>query len=121
MNDVLKFGKYAGLSIQDVPSDYVEWMLRKTNEDYRMWRSEQVRRALLGEHDGRGNMVSPVETIINLGHQLCANRLCDATPCTQHEPKCHELKARYASARNALLFVVERARASGVDFGDDDL
>lgn len=44
MGQTLKFGKYQGQDIEDVPDDYVDFMINNNEDGLRMWKAERTRR-----------------------------------------------------------------------------
>lgn len=41
---MLKFGKYQGQDIEEVPDDYVDYMVKNNEDGLRMWKDEKNRR-----------------------------------------------------------------------------
>ena len=44
MGTILQFGKYKGEDIEEVPDDYVDFMVKNNEEGLRMWKDERSRR-----------------------------------------------------------------------------
>lgn len=64
---ILKFGKHAGTDIQDVPLDYLEWMLAKCKQDVVLYQGEIERRELV-----ESASLSTVEKIVQAGYRTLA-------------------------------------------------
>ena len=41
---MLKFGRYQGQDIEEVPDDYVDYMVKNNEDGLRMWKDERQRR-----------------------------------------------------------------------------
>jgi hypothetical protein len=66
---ILRFGKYEGWDIADVPDDYVDYMVQQKRKDLQLWEDEQKRRELIREAD-----LSWVEKLIKAGHRALAQK-----------------------------------------------
>lgn len=65
----VRFGKYAGWRLEDVPLDYVDWMIGKCKHDLAMWEGERQRRELLEEAE-----LTMVEQLVKAGFRELAKR-----------------------------------------------
>lgn len=65
----LKFGKYAGMDLADVPLDYLEWMANKAEEDKRTYSGEIDRRAQMLQASK-----TVIERIIIEGHRALSKK-----------------------------------------------
>ena len=66
---ILKFGKYEGWHLAEVPDDYVDYMVQQKRKDLQLWEDEQKRRELIREAD-----LPWVEKLIKAGHHALAQR-----------------------------------------------
>ena len=62
---VFKFGKYSGQSIEDVPQDYLDWLLKTDQEQISMIEAELTRRKSLEEAS-----MPLVERLIHAGYRV---------------------------------------------------
>lgn len=61
---ILQFGKYRGRSIEDVPDDYIEYMIESNEKSLRTFRDEKARREAI--HDAK---LSMMERIVQAGYR----------------------------------------------------
>lgn len=65
----LQFGKFAGMDIQDVPRDYLEWLIGTRRKDIDTYESEIARREMVETAS-----LSLVEQIAQEGYRQLAKR-----------------------------------------------
>jgi hypothetical protein len=66
----ITFGKYAGLDLQDVPQDYIEWVLQKNKDQTAEYEAELDRRAALLQASE-----TLVQKIVNTGYKTLAKTM----------------------------------------------
>jgi hypothetical protein len=66
---ILKFGKYEGWDLADVPDDYVDYMAQQKRKDLQLWAEEQQRRELMREAE-----LSMIEKVIKVGYRTLAQQ-----------------------------------------------
>lgn len=98
----LKFGKYAGQELSDVPRDYLEWMVSKCKGDLKLYSDELERRDLL-----EVTAQTTLEKIISVGFRELAKK---AHPDAGGNPKEFlELKA----AQEQLKVIIQELKEVG--------
>jgi DnaJ-class molecular chaperone len=66
---ILKFGKYHGWDVADVPDDYVDYMVQAKRKDVQFWEDEQRRRELMREAE-----MPMIEKMIKVGYRTLAQQ-----------------------------------------------
>lgn len=66
----LSFGKHAGKDLQDVPEEYLQWLIQMRQKDLKEYQDELDRRALV-----EAGSLSMVEQIIREGFRSLSKKL----------------------------------------------
>ena len=92
---ILKFGKYAGWSIENVPDSYVSWMIDKAAKDHAMWSKELERRQAAEEAE-----LPIIKQLVQAGYRELAKRYHPDTG--GDTAKMQEVNAAYEWVRSRL-------------------
>lgn len=92
---IFKYGKHKGMSIKDVPDDYLDWMLRSGNEQIEAATKELTRRQMVME----ANM-GMIDRIIAAGYRTLSKQLHPDIPGGDHK-QMQALTAAYEAMKQA--------------------
>jgi hypothetical protein len=66
---ILNFGKFKGWDLNEVPDDYVDYMVQQKRKDLQLWEEEQRRRELMREAE-----LPMIEKVVKVGYRTLAQQ-----------------------------------------------